>query len=74
MVGGTGVGQVGAEAYAARMGITPDAFLARFGAPMPPRKFGNYVVSLLAGEQYADGLAFGVKGDTGITLLDGAAA
>jgi NAD(P)-dependent dehydrogenase (short-subunit alcohol dehydrogenase family) len=74
MVGGTGVGRAGSEAYARRMDITPEAFLERFGAPMPPRRFGDYVVSLLTEVQYADGVAFGLKGDTGITLLDGAAA
>jgi NAD(P)-dependent dehydrogenase (short-subunit alcohol dehydrogenase family) len=74
MIDGTGVGRVGAEAYARRMGVTPEVFLARFGAPMPPRQFGDHVVSLLTERQYVDGLAFGLRGDTGITLLDGAAA
>jgi len=74
MVGGTGVGRVGSEAYARQMGVTPEAFLARFGAPMSPRQFGDYVVSLLTEKQYADVVAFGLKGDTGITRLDGAAA
>ncbi|HZZ37106.1 MAG TPA: SDR family NAD(P)-dependent oxidoreductase [Caulobacteraceae bacterium] len=74
MVGGTGVGDAGANAYAQAMGIEPDAFLARFGAPMPPRAFGEKVVSLLADPKYAEGLAFGFKGDTGITMLEEAAA
>jgi NAD(P)-dependent dehydrogenase (short-subunit alcohol dehydrogenase family) len=74
MVGGTGTGRAGSEAYARRQGVTPEAFLARFGAPMPPRQFGEHVVSLLTEQQYADGVAFGLKGDTGITVLDGAAA
>ena len=74
MVGGTGVGDAGAEAYARRKGVTPEAFLAGFGAPMPPRLFGDHAVSLLTDPRYSDGLAFGVKGDTGITRLDGVAA
>ena len=74
MVGGTGVGRVGSEAYARQMGVTPEAFLARFGTPMPPGQFGEHVVSLLTERQYTDGVAYGLKGDTGITLLDGAAA
>ena len=36
MVGGTGVGDTGATAYAQAMGIPKEQFLARFGAPMPP--------------------------------------
>jgi NAD(P)-dependent dehydrogenase (short-subunit alcohol dehydrogenase family) len=64
----------GANAYARAMGIERDEFLARFGAPMPPREFGEKVVSVLDDPKYADGFAFGLKGDTGITRLEGAAA
>jgi hypothetical protein len=74
MVLGTGVGDAGANAYAASMGITPAEFVARFGAPMPPRDFGEKVVSVLEEPTYADGVAFGLNGDAGITLLEGAAA
>jgi hypothetical protein len=49
-------------------------FLAGFGAPMPPRQFGEHVVSLLTERQYADAMAVGLKGDTGITVLEGEAA
>jgi NAD(P)-dependent dehydrogenase (short-subunit alcohol dehydrogenase family) len=73
MVGGTGVGDAGANAYARAMGIETEAFLARFGAPMPPRAFGEKVVSVLDDPAYADGFAFGLKGDTGITVLEGPA-
>src|SRR3989442_2164322 len=37
IIGGTGVGDAGADAYARAAGIETEAFLARFGAPMPPR-------------------------------------
>jgi NAD(P)-dependent dehydrogenase (short-subunit alcohol dehydrogenase family) len=74
MIGGTGVGDAGSVAYSSAMGIKPEEFLARFGAPMPPREFGEKVVSLLEDPTYAEGLAFGLKGDTGITMLEGAAA
>src|SRR5882724_341380 len=74
MVLGTGVGDAGANAYARAAGITPEAFVARFGAAMPPREFGEKVVSVLDDPKYAEGFAFGLKGDTGITILEGAAA
>jgi hypothetical protein len=74
MVRGTGVGDEGANAYARAMGIKPVEFLARFGAPMPPREFGEKVVSVLNDPKYAEGFAFGLKGDTGVTMLEGAAA
>src|SRR5882762_9778593 len=74
MVGGTGVGDEGASAYARAMGIKPEEFLARFGAPLPPRAFGENIVSVLDDPKYAEGLAFGLKGDTGVTMLEGAAA
>ena len=47
MIGGTGVGDAGASAYARAMGLEPAAFLARFGAPMPPRQFGDRLVAVL---------------------------
>src|SRR6202040_3728055 len=37
IIGGTGVGDAGANAYARAANIKPEEFLARFGAPMPPR-------------------------------------
>jgi NAD(P)-dependent dehydrogenase (short-subunit alcohol dehydrogenase family) len=74
MVRGTGVGDEGANAYARAMGIKPEEFLARFGAPMPPREFGEKVVCVLDDPEYAEGFAYGLKGDTGVTMLEGAAA
>ena len=74
IIGGTGVGDEGASAYARAMGIEPEAFLARFGAPMPPRPFGDHLVAVLDDPQYATGFAFGLKGDTGITVLEGETA
>lgn len=70
MVGGTGVGDTGANAYARAMNITSEEFLARFPAPMPPRQFGETVISVLSDPAYAEGIAFGLSG-TGITLLEG---
>ena len=74
IIGGTGVGDAGAGAYARAMGIEPEAFLARYGAPMPPRQFGDHLVAVLDDPQYATGFAFGLKGDTGITVIEGEAA
>jgi NAD(P)-dependent dehydrogenase (short-subunit alcohol dehydrogenase family) len=76
MVLGTGVGDAGASAsaYAHAMGMKPEEFVARFGAPMPPREFGDKVVSVLDDPKYAEGFAFGLKGDTGVTMLEAAAA
>jgi len=74
IIGGTGVGDAGANAYARAMGIDVKAYLARFGPPMPPRDFGEKVVSVLDDPKYAEGFAFGLKGDSGITVLEGEAA
>jgi NAD(P)-dependent dehydrogenase (short-subunit alcohol dehydrogenase family) len=71
MVLSTGVSDAGANAYARAMGMKPEE---RFGAPMPPREFGEKVVSVLDDSKYAEGLAFGPKGDTGVTMLEAAAA
>ena len=75
MIGGTGVGDAGSQRLRPdAMGVEREAFLARFGAPMPPRQFGDHLVAVLDDPQYATGLAFGLKGDTGITVLEGEAA
>ncbi len=74
IIGGTGVGDAGADAYARAEGLAREEFLARFGTPMPPREFGEKVVCLLEETKYADGVVFGLKGDTGITVIEGAAA
>jgi NAD(P)-dependent dehydrogenase (short-subunit alcohol dehydrogenase family) len=73
MILGTGIGDTAAGAYAKAMGIEPEAFVARFGAPMPPREFGENVVSVLNDPKHADGFAFGLAGDSGVTLMEGLA-
>ena len=70
IIGDTEHGRVAAQAYAKRKGVSVDAFLAGFGAPMPPRVVGEHVARILTEPQYESGLAFGLKGDTGIVLLD----
>jgi hypothetical protein len=74
MIGGTGVGGEGSKAYARVAGVEPEAFLARFGAPMPPRLFGDHVVWILKDPEYDTAIALGLKGDVGITVLEGKAA
>ncbi|MFZ0424426.1 MAG: SDR family NAD(P)-dependent oxidoreductase [Xanthobacteraceae bacterium] len=74
VIGGTGVGEAAAAGYARAIGIGREAYLARFGAPLLPRQFGDHLVALLDDPQYSTGLAFGLKGDTGITFLEGETA
>jgi NAD(P)-dependent dehydrogenase (short-subunit alcohol dehydrogenase family) len=70
MILGTGIGDVAAGAYARAMGIAPEAFVARFGAPMPPRLFGENVVTVLDDPTHAEGFAFGLSGDAGVTMME----
>jgi hypothetical protein len=70
IIGDTELGRHAAEAYARKKGVTLEAFLAGFGAPMPPRKVGENVVAILTDPSYAAGVAFGMKGDRGIVSLD----
>jgi NAD(P)-dependent dehydrogenase (short-subunit alcohol dehydrogenase family) len=74
MIGETERGRHAAEAYARWRGMTLEAFLAGFGRPMSPREFGEHVAALLTKPEYESGIAFGFKGDTGITSLDKIAA
>ena len=70
MVGDTELGRAGAAAYAKRKGVSVEAFLAGFGAPLTPTKIGEHVVTLLTDAKYEAGVAFGLKGDLGIHSLD----
>lgn len=70
MVLGTGVGDSAAGAYAAAMGITPEEFVSRFGAPMPPRAFGDHVISILKEPQFAESMVLGLNGNDGVTVID----
>ena len=74
MIGATGVGEAGAAAYARALGIPAGEFLARWPQPMTPRTYGDKVLAVLDDPGYAEGLAFGINGETGITILEGAAA
>jgi len=70
IIGDTEHGRAAAQAYAKRKGVSVEAFLAGFGAPMPPRQVGEHVASILTDLKYESGVAFGLKGDTGIVSLD----
>jgi NAD(P)-dependent dehydrogenase (short-subunit alcohol dehydrogenase family) len=70
MIPGTGVGDEAGTAYAHALNMDLETYFARFGAPMPPRDFGEKFVSVLEDPTYAEGFAFGLKGDTGVTLLE----
>jgi NAD(P)-dependent dehydrogenase (short-subunit alcohol dehydrogenase family) len=70
IVGATALGRAAADAYARRKGVSTEVFLAGFGKPLSPRDFGEHVVALLTDPQYASATAFGIRGETGIQLLD----
>lgn len=74
IIGGTGIGDEASGAYARAIGMEREAYLARFGTPLPPRQFGDHLVAVLDDPRYATSVAFGLKGDTGITVLEGEAA
>lgn len=71
IIGETELGRAAAEAYAKRKGVTAEQFLAGFGKPMSALQVGEHVISILTDPKFAAGTAFGLKGDTGITSLDG---
>jgi len=71
MIGDTAHGRIAAEAYAKRKGVSVSEFLAGFGAPLSPQQVGEHVVTLLTDPKYQQGIAYSIKGDTGILSLDG---
>jgi len=70
IIGDTEHGRLAAEAYAKKKGVSSSEFLAGFGAPMSPKQVGEHVVTLLTDPKYEQGIAYGLKGDTGIVSLD----
>jgi hypothetical protein len=71
MIGDTELGRAGAEGYAKRKGVSVETFLAGFGAPMSSKQVGEHVATILTESKYETGVAFGLKGDSGISSLDG---
>jgi NAD(P)-dependent dehydrogenase (short-subunit alcohol dehydrogenase family) len=71
IIGGTGVGDAAAAAYARRKGVEPGDFLASFGKPMVPRLYGEHIATLLVDPAWERGTAFSFRGETGIVALDG---
>ncbi|MCQ1854406.1 hypothetical protein NOJ16_24165 [Neorhizobium galegae] len=70
MILGTGIGDTAASAYARAMDIEPEAFVARFGAPMPTEALRRNVVAVLDNPAYSDGFAFGLSGDKGVDVME----
>ncbi len=60
IIGATELGHVAAAAYAARQGITEQAYLERFGVPLTPEKVGQSVAALITDHAYQNGLVFGL--------------
>lgn len=71
IVGATELGHAAAAAYAARQGISEQAFLERFGPPLTPDGVGRAVVDLIADPAYRGASALGVTGG-GLVALDSA--
>ena len=74
MIGGTSVGDAGVGGYSKKAGVNSAVFLSSFGTSMSPRIYGDHVVAILKDERYANALALGLKSDTGISILQEAAA
>ena len=62
IIGATELGHVAAAAYAARQGITEQAYLEHFGVPLTPEKVGQSVAALITDNAHQNGLAFGLTG------------
>jgi NAD(P)-dependent dehydrogenase (short-subunit alcohol dehydrogenase family) len=70
IIADTALGRLAAEAYAEKKGVSVAEFLAGFGAPMSAKQVGEHVATLLTNAKYENGIAYGLKGDTGIVSLD----
>jgi NAD(P)-dependent dehydrogenase (short-subunit alcohol dehydrogenase family) len=71
IVGDTQLGRAAAEAYAQRRGISVEALLAGFGAPLPPADYGRYLVDMLADPALRRVPVLSVKGGVGVQPMSG---
>jgi hypothetical protein len=71
IVGDTELGRAAADAYAQRRGISMEALLAGFGAPLPPADYGRYLVDMLADPALRRVPVLSVKGGVGVRPMSG---
>ncbi|MBS0367536.1 MAG: SDR family oxidoreductase [Proteobacteria bacterium] len=70
IVGATALGRTAVQAYARRAGKTTEEVLAGFGKPLEPHDYGEHVAHLLTRSQYESASSFGIRGETGIEILE----
>jgi NAD(P)-dependent dehydrogenase (short-subunit alcohol dehydrogenase family) len=63
IIGTTDLGNTASLAYAARLGITQEEYLKRFGVPLNAEKVGHSVIALLTDSAYREGTVFGITGE-----------
>jgi len=68
----TDFGRAAANAYAAKRGVPLEKVFEGFGPTLRARDIGEHVATLLSDPRHENGVAFAVKGDTGLTSLDDA--
>lgn len=66
----TALGRASLAVFAARAGISDQAFLARFGVVLTPDMVGHSVVNLLTDRAYENGFAFGFSEQGLLKALD----
>jgi NAD(P)-dependent dehydrogenase (short-subunit alcohol dehydrogenase family) len=69
VVGATRLGRAVAEAYAARRGVAPADFLAGFGPPLTPARYGELVVEIVDDPRHATTPALALRASDGVTAL-----
>ena len=69
MFAGTGVGDTGISAYASAAGRT-FAEQAATWPDMTPRAFGDMVADRISSSGLADAMVYGIRGDTGMTVIE----
>ena len=70
IVGTTELGRTAADAYARRKGVSTQAFLDGFGAPLTAREYGEHVATALTDHRYESAQALVIRGDSGVQPLD----
>jgi NAD(P)-dependent dehydrogenase (short-subunit alcohol dehydrogenase family) len=71
MIAETDLAQAVAGEYAKPAGLTVEKYIeARYGEPLTAKEYAKHVYTLLTNPIYLNGLAYAIRKDTGIKLID----
>jgi len=69
LIAGTDIGSAAANGYAARLGITAEQYMERFGAPLTPKDVAKTILDIARGEVGVGSTVLGLSSKSGLEAL-----